>query len=557
MTNKSYKYATAIKLLLLLAQAFCISNAVAQLPQPSPHFVPIHCTGNATCLGRFLLVSSEGYYYTSTLSDTMSDPTHPWKLQAKFVPAKFNYDFEQIWSKAYACDTNKPYLTIIAEINPTRLLGRSLVKCSYAYGLPNPDTSGVKWTEMFHILDTAGNILRSCFVQNSTLAEGLAILGGQIYLGYSAGAAPVFSVPFTYGSGVLCLDTNLNFRWNVVYKNYLSSIYSKPLTDMQLLPNGHLIGISNARAVDPIFAGGTPDTSSTAVIFEFDSTGQIFWVKRYGCGALYLLSSSPDLRRIFKDKYEPYYYIIGDVGCSGGNCFDTLSPAASSASRIKTWVIKIDTLGNIMWSRAIGVPLPISAKDKYNYRMSVQANNEIFILSNLYGNDSCAGDSVSKADFWCYSIDSNGNMVQNWRYNGQYSVLDLDYDPRIQKVIFSFENNGTVAWPAYGLNNNNCYNGTGKMYFGYFDWYPTEVQANTIASDIPLIYPNPASSSLTIESPQWPGRVYMYNMQGQIVGSHDLQNAKQTIKLNNISPGNYLVQVVAGTLNYALQVVVE
>jgi hypothetical protein len=542
-------------------------GSIAQVQLPTPHIVPLHCRSEDSIIFYDFIRTSDGSYYKLYLTDTVENSAGI----ANGVPVieKYNQNFNLLWKVSLPCDTNKSHLTRIVEINSRKLLVIGYAKCVTPYGYSHSNTNNSAWKGVALVLDSSGSILKSVAFAGDVRLNGTVMVNNdKIYLGTGSGGPPELSSLINLGSAVICLDTNLSKLWHVVFNNYNSGSYSWPLHDLAVLPNGHFLSMTNARPIDTTFFGRAPDSLSTNVIFEFDSTGKILWMKRYGCGAVAALGGSPRLKKIFKDKYDPYYYLIGVVLCTNGSCYDTAFPSASTFSREKTWIMKLDTMGNIIWNRVIGVPLDISAKDRFFYINSAQKLNTIEVMNHIAGSDSCSGDSLSELDYWNYTIDSAGSLVNNWRYGSNDRILPsmqtersstMQYNATLGKMIYRFyydyPANGQKLPPSGVCDSLATW--VPNSFYGYFDWYPTQLPQQQIKSDIPLIYPNPASTNLTIESPQWPGNVFIYNMQGQLISKHALQSAKQTIKIDGMAKGNYLVQVLAGTLSYALQVHVE
>jgi Secretion system C-terminal sorting domain len=565
--NKHTKNSIDSKYVVLFFIILCcclIKNLSAQVQLSPPHFVPLHCDNHQSGISLSMSVTSDGSHYVVKLTDT-SKAILLGNNYILGVPVieKYDVNFNLIWRKSYPCDINKSVLSTLWEVSPSSFIVRGSVLCKNAYGSFNPDTTSSVYQQILLKLDTAGNITKSLILAGSTTVETGLSNQDKIYFGSATGGPPELPVTINLGSGILCFDTNLNKRWTVVFNNYNSGIYSWPLYDIKVMPNGHLLGITNARPIDTTFYGRTPDSLSTTIIFEFDSTGKIFWMKRYGCGAVAALGGSPRLQKIFKDKYDPYYYIIGKVGCTSGSCYDTAFPSATMFSREKTWIIKLDTLGNILWNRVIGVPLDINATNRFAYINSAQKINTLEVMNYMVGSDSCAGDSLGKFDYWNYTIDSTGAMVQSWRYTpaigkSGFEVSNMQYNSSLGKMIYSIHHTSTNNYPNYSFRGNcDTTDGIRSDFYGYFDWYPAELPQQNLQSDIPLIYPNPSNGTLIVESPQWPGNVFVYNMQGQLMSTFKLESAKQTIQLGNLPKANYLVRVVAKTLSYAVQVQIE
>ena len=102
------------------------------------------------------------------------------------------------------------------------------------------------------------------------------------------------------------------------------------------------------------------------------------------------------------------------------------------------------------------------------------------------------------------------------------------------KVCSYYEDTDCTSSPSYLLNNHN------KFQLDLY-WSPTAVD-ETLAQSVKL-YPNPASSSFTIECEALQ-QVMVYNTLGQLVYSAGCNGNSTVINLGNIENGFYMVKVI-------------
>ncbi|MCC7452853.1 MAG: T9SS type A sorting domain-containing protein [Crocinitomix sp.] len=108
----------------------------------------------------------------------------------------------------------------------------------------------------------------------------------------------------------------------------------------------------------------------------------------------------------------------------------------------------------------------------------------------------------------------------------------IEYEPSLQWYIYQFNcysEFGISLWrPLPYLNCNLTLNST----------------ENKLINDFPVVYPNPATSNLTIENNgNEIDKLEIYTILGQIIGSYTIApNSNQTIDINGFSQGIYILQ---------------
>ena len=184
------------------------------------------------------------------------------------------------------------------------------------------------------------------------------------------------------------------------------------------------------------------------------------------------------------------------------------------------------------------------------------------LIQNLY--EQWNGTAWVNSLLELHSYDVNGNILhdltQGWNGTDWENNFLTDY-------TYNAENNLTywIAWNYVngswegssrqfnGYDDENHFisaktefsDGTSWFLISYGDFYYSDfVSTHTPAPAEFKIFPNPASTSVTLKS-EGLRHAKIFDQQGRLVGSQSLQGQTQeTLQLGNLSPGNYLLEVL-------------
>lgn len=158
--------------------------------------------------------------------------------------------------------------------------------------------------------------------------------------------------------------------------------------------------------------------STDFLLIKMNSSGDIEWVQTYG-------GSSID-RCIAVDTTLDAGFIM--AGYTYSNDFDVTDNPEVSA-----WVVKVDSIGNIVWQRTYGG----SGFDAADAGIISLADGSYVIAGESYSND---GDVVGHtgttdySDFWVFKIDAVGEII--WSHS--YGSTKHDHAQRISKADSGF-----------------------------------------------------------------------------------------------------------------------
>ena len=134
-------------------------------------------------------------------------------------------------------------------------------------------------------------------------------------------------------------------------------------------------------------------------ILKLDSSGSILWNKTYGgfgTEDCFSISETPDHKYVACGRAT---FDSGDViGTHGYN---------------DCWVIKIDSIGNLIWQKALGGSLNDVAED-----LSIDVNGDIVIIAEASSSDGDISMNYGGWDTWIVKLNSGGNIIWEKTYGG-------------------------------------------------------------------------------------------------------------------------------------------
>lgn len=221
-----------------------------------------------------------------------------------------------------------------------------------------------------------------------------------------------------------------------------SKVYGQPssATGLDIKPtiDGNYIVLNKVNAIDtslPCNKGGTD-----IWLFKMDPLGDMLWQRCYGGSG----SEGGGLSRI-----EPTL--------DGGYIFETETTSndgdvSGNHGGQDVWVVKLDSVGNIMWQRCFG-----GGSTEYPFSLIATLDTGcIFVAAT---NSPVGGDIPFRYggsfddDAWVVKLDKNGEIVLNQIYGG--TGVDLIWDlAELGSFIYLFGNTNSTDGNLSGLNVN-------------------------------------------------------------------------------------------------------
>ncbi len=159
-----------------------------------------------------------------------------------------------------------------------------------------------------------------------------------------------------------------------------------------------------------------------------------------------------------------------------------------------------------------------------------------------------------------------GQASENFVYDQDtWFLVEIDYDldRGYGQVLFDdvliieFENDMTIgSIDYYGADSGGD---PGAYYddvcFGY-GWIITGIDEFFMSNNL-VVYPNPASDKITIESESIIDEVRIYNNMGQLVYSGQFDNSQIMVNTSTFITGMYIVQVRSGEAVEVRKLIIE
>lgn len=205
------------------------------------------------------------------------------------------------------------------------------------------------------------------------------------------------------------------------------------LNDLKLINPNRFIACGTANSAD----GDLPMNygNEDFWVMMLDSNLNIIWSKNLG-GSLF--DSGSNISVINSNR-------IAICGHSNSNDFDVLE----NKGGYDIWIMMIDTIGNIVWSKTLGTTL-----SDYQYSPGTLANKDgqIFLCSEVMGSDGDFPSQYNQSNVWLLSFDTLGNITWKKEFSGNSSErfcdISLNKNGDVMLMLQSFSNDGLVSVPT-------------------------------------------------------------------------------------------------------------
>lgn len=261
----------------------------------------------------------------------------------------------------------------------------------------------------------------------------------------------------------------------------------------------------------------TPDYGSNGSIWSFcmDLNGNILWQKSFASNGVESLAQV-----LFKDDYL-YTLCLSDGSAS-------YSKSEDSYGSYDLWLIKSDTMGNIIWDRTYG------GTGFENFPVIKDIDNQIYLgcrtTSGISGNKTTSGNGSD--DIWIVAIDTSSNIRYQYSFGGGSSetlsdLVRLDNGNMLFFGGAQSDNSGDVGVPNYGLS----------------DYWVFEVDEHLSLDELNesfSIYPNPAEDFIKIQSSSVVSSIDILDQMGRVVHSY---SDEIVLNIDDLQPGQYFMRV--------------
>jgi hypothetical protein len=411
-----------------------------------------------------------------------------------------------------------------------------------AYAEPYPNTNNL-WVAK---IDSLGNI-----IWERALGNTVGVLGGDEY-GEATDDGGVIATGQIdsqggditnwwggYDGWVVKLDSLGNTEWDTSLGSpnfeFINGI-------IQTSDGGYLAGLYGAPNGAPgtIDCGVASNSNSEAIVVKLNADGEVKWHQCYGGskldGVVRLLEVADG-------------YIVAGWGSSddgdlqgGGYHFGWHHTGVPTSD---VWLIKIDFEGNMIWQKCYG-----GTKGESPRRLFRTADEGIvvFVETDSYDCD-VVGNPANTNDnpcVWVFKVDNNGVLQWQQCFGGPAKE-------RVYGVVKHSDYKYTVAGemnysPSGDVNCSNFVYGSQQNYwvFGISDTTVAVPESPQPESAI-KVYPNPATSVLTIELPETydlhNAQFSIIEISGKIVLISEAVEHTSQIDIKTIKSGLYLLKI--------------
>ena len=262
---------------------------------------------------------------------------------------------------------------------------------SYDYWIVKIDRSGnYLWDKRF------GGIGDDAFMTLSPTNDGGCILGGWTGSGISGDKTQASQGDFDYW--LVKVDSLGNKQWDRRFGGSGEEILR---VVKQTKDGGYIIGGDSESSISGDKTQNTRGMSDYWIV-KIDSAGNKQWDKRFG-------GSSQDAGNDVIQTPDGGYLIGGTSGSDSSG--DKTQPNFTFLAR-NLWVVKTDSLGNKQWDKVFGC----TGNGGETFGNSLNLSNG-YLLGSTSGSGIIGGNkTIANCGFWLIKIDTLGNIMQEWAY---------------------------------------------------------------------------------------------------------------------------------------------
>jgi hypothetical protein len=267
-------------------------------------------------------------------------------------------------------------------------------------------------------------------------------------------------------------------------------------------------------------------------ILKIDSLGNIIWQKVYGG------SSNEYAYKIVETDSDFGFVVSGYTYSFNGDVIGNNSNSGST----DTWLIKTDSIGNLLWNKCFG-----GASDDFCFSMA-KTNNGCFILPvfpNGWGGNPYACQGTQPFKTWIVKIDSLGNIKWSECFG---TVGTVYFDGFSESIIqIDFNHFYFISHPGFsGGNVTVAYGGSHDIWLAKIkDNSVINLAENNLTIHPVEIFPNPMTDNLTIKMEEGSqGQLNIKNCLGKILISKTIDASLKSVNISSFMSGLYLIEII-------------
>lgn len=358
--------------------------------------------------------------------------------------------------------------------------------------------------------------------------------GGLIMVGWTgSNDGDVSNYYGLYDIWVCKVDENGDVEWDYTIGSEMRHEFGQAV--IQTCDGGYLIGGNSSPEGSGNISCVPPTWYTEALLFKLDSNGQEEWQRCYGG------SGDEGITGLIEvdDGYMFLSYTESNDGDVSG------FHGTPQLGKYDIWIVKTDFFGEIIWEKCYG------GFDNESARKIIQTSDGGFVVTGItYSNngDVSGNPSLTKyqPSIWMFKIDSVGQFLWQQCFGGISKEIVLN------GVIKKNDHNFVIAGRCTYVPSGDvwCSKHGDQINSDYWVFEVADstvsINENTIESDID-IYPNPATSILSVELPQnfniKNAEIEIFDILGRDVYGIKPVSSSFNIDISRFNSGLYFVKV--------------
>lgn len=341
--------------------------------------------------------------------------------------------------------------------------------------------------------------------------------GGYIVLGQSNSSnGDVTLNNGNYDYWLIKLDSSGMLEWQ---KSYGGSNIEFANAVKQTSDNGYILaGTTLSNNGDVTHNYGIRDYW----IVKTDNFGNLQWQKSLG-------GNGSDEAFDVIESLDGNYVVAGFINFSNPNG-DNPGQVSNFKGLRDAWIVKLDTLGNLIWEKTFGGSNIDEARSIY------QDSDGGYIFGGTTA--SADGDvdvNLGNLDYWVVKIDQAGVLQWQKTFGGS------NYE-----VIYSIQQTSDNGYIAAGHTLST--NGNVTSSYGFEDIWIVKLGSTLANEEVNYfpklkIYPNPAINYIYAENLPLNSKVNITDLSGKLVFSSNYNQQNIKINISNLENGLYIVNI--------------
>jgi len=258
-------------------------------------------------------------------------------------------------------------------------------------------------------------------------------------------------------------------------------------------------------------------------ILRLTSTGDMVWAKCYG-------GSGDDDASAIQQTSDSGFIVAGFSGSTDGD-------VSENHGDYDYWILRLDTLGNILWSKSYG-----GSSDDWVEAIQQTFDGRFIVAGWSLSTDGDVWRNHGKWDFWVLRLDVTGDTLWTRCYGGSGD----DEANAIQQT-----SDGGFIVTGESMSTDGDVPGN---HGGYDSWILRLDNGNTTGvpmqhlSQNVIIYPNPANNKLTViasEAKHFVAKIY--TLHGQLLLQKTITPETSAIDISELDEGLYILKLTGST----------